>query len=178
MSASCMRKFVGLLAFAGACQGTALASQWQGVISGRSETIEIDRASVMPAAGGATAWSRIILDRAVKDPGGSYDAIHALNLYDCKSRRFTTQRRAYFNGDTQVREEEVARQRANTVAVGSIDERLFNVACRAVAAGKPVLASELTGKVVAESQGGERPVAMHADTVSYTHLTLPTNREV
>ncbi len=161
MSASCMRKFVGLLALAGACQGTALASQWQGVISGRSETIEIDRASVMPAAGGATAWSRIILDRAVKDPGGSYDAIHALNLYDCKSRRFTTQRRAYFNGDTQVREEEVARQRANTVAVGSIDERLFNVACRVIA-GKPALPSA-TGKAGADSQAGERPVAMHAD---------------
>ncbi|MBI5790335.1 MAG: carbonic anhydrase family protein [Rhodocyclales bacterium] len=117
----------------------------------------------MPAAGGATAWSRIILDRAVKDPGGNYDAIHALNLYDCKSRRFTTQRRAYFNGDTQVREEEVARQRANAVAVGSIDERLFNVACRAVVAGKPALPFESTGKAGTETQTGERPVAMHAD---------------
>jgi carbonic anhydrase len=163
MSASCMRSFVGLLALAGACQGAALAAQWQGVISGRSETIEIDRASVAPAAGGATAWSRIVLDRAVKDPGGSYDAIHALNLYDCKSRRFTTQRRAYFNGDTQVREEEVARQRANSVEVGSIDERLFNVACRTVVAGKPALPSATAGKAGADSRAGERPAAMHAD---------------
>lgn len=163
MSASCMRSIMGLLALVGTCQGAALAGQWQGVISGRSETIEIDRASIVPADGGATAWSRIVLGRAVKDPGGTYDAIHALNLYDCKSRRFTTQRRAYFNGDTQVREEEVARQRANTVAVGSIDERLFNVACRAVAAGKPALPSESSGRVAADSQAAERPVAMHAD---------------
>jgi carbonic anhydrase len=162
MSAPCMRSFLGLLALAGACQGSALAGQWQGVVSGRSETIEIDRASIVPAVGGATAWSRIVLDRAVKDPGGSYDAIHALNLYDCKSRRFTTQRRAYFNGDTPVREEEVARQRANTVAVGSIDETLFNVACRAVATGKLALPS-VTDKAAAESTAGERPAAIHAD---------------
>lgn len=163
MSASCMRSFIALLALLGACQGVAFAGKWQGVISGRAETIEIDRASVVPAAGGATAWSRIVLDRAVKDPGGSYDAIHALNLYDCNARRFTTRRRAYFNGETLVREEDVARQRANTVEVGSIDERLFNVACRLVATVSLALPSDAVAKPAAESQAGERPVAMHAD---------------
>lgn len=163
MSASLMRSLVVLAGLAGASQGSVLAAAWQGVVSGRAETVEIDRASIVSAVGGTTAWSRIVLDREVKDPGGRYDAIHALNRYDCGSRRFTTLRRAYYSGATLVREEEVARQRPNPVAIGSIDERLFGLACRGLAAGKPAAVAEPAPAATAEMPGGERASAMRAD---------------
>ncbi len=114
-----------------------MAGTWQKVAAGKSQTIEMDMLSVSRSATSATAWSRVRLDRNVGDAGGSYDSIRALIQYDCTARRFTTLRRAYFNGDTPLREEEVSRQRANKVEVGSIDERLLSLAC--VAATKSEL---------------------------------------
>jgi hypothetical protein len=95
-----------------------LASEWHSVVTGKTETIDIDKSRIARGAGGTTGWSRILLGQDVKDPGGVYNAIHAQNLYDCGGRRFTTLRRAYFNGDTLVREESVSRQRANKVQAG------------------------------------------------------------
>jgi hypothetical protein len=109
----------------------ARAANWHAVIVGQNETIEIDKERIARGFSGTTGWSRIILGREVNDPGGAYNAIHAQNLYDCSGRRFTTLRRAYFNGDTLVREESVSRQRANKIQIGSIDERLLNEACGA-----------------------------------------------
>jgi carbonic anhydrase len=137
------------------------ASDWHSVVTGKTETIDIDKARIARGAGGTTGWSRIFLGREVKDPGGVYNAIHAQNLYDCGGRRFTTLRRAYFNGDTLVREEAVSRQRANKVQVGSIDERLLNEACGALAGvEEPGLVDSLALKNVLDP---ERPNAMHAD---------------
>lgn len=157
---------VGLLALPVAGQGASAGGDWQGILAGRNETIEIDRTRIEPASTGATAWSRVKLDRPVNDPGGVYDTIHAQNLYDCEGRRFTTLRRVYFSGDSLVREDVVTRRRANAVAVGSIDERLFNVACSARLAGAagaqeavPARAAVETAKVTPV----ERPAAMHAD---------------
>ncbi len=157
---------VGLLALPVAGQGASAGGDWQSILAGRSETIEIDRTRIEPASAGATAWSRVKLDRPVNDPGGVYDTIHAQNLYDCEGRRFTTLRRVYFSGDSLVREDVVTRRRANAVAVGSIDERLFNVACSARLAGAagaqeavPAPAAVETAKVTPV----ERPAAMHAD---------------
>lgn len=148
MSALRASSIPGVVLLAFLLPGLALAGSWQTVIAGKYETIEIDKASIASADSGATAWSRVTLDREVKDTAGAYDAIRAQNLYDCKARRFTTQRRLYFHGETLVREDVISRQRANSVEVGSIDERLFNVACRKEA---------LQGAQV------ERPSAMHAD---------------
>ncbi|MDZ4254397.1 MAG: carbonic anhydrase family protein [Sulfuritalea sp.] len=157
---------VGLLALAVAGQGASAGGNWQGILVGRSETIEIDRTRIEPASAGATAWSRVKLDRPVNDPGGVYDAIHAQNLYDCAARRFTTLRRVYFNGDSRVREDVVARRRANAVAVGSIDERLFNVACGAKLAAAPAAQDAESAPAAVETAKVtpvERPAAMHAD---------------
>lgn len=113
----------------------ATVGNWQTVIVGKSETIDINKASIERTTSGATAWSRVMLDRPVNDVGGAYDAMQAQNLYDCAARRFTTLRRAYFRGDTLVREDVVSRQRPNAIAVGSLDERIFNVACATSANG-------------------------------------------
>lgn len=159
-------------AFASTLAATALvllvncpvqAANWQGVIAGQNETIEIDKARIAGSAGGITGWSRIILGRDVKDPGGVYNEIHAQNLYDCAGRRFTTLRRAYFNGDTLVREEPVSRQRANKIQIGSIDERLLNEACRVHAASAAAAVANAASRSALDMQDPERATAMHAD---------------
>lgn len=159
----CSRKrcCVGLLlAFGWA--GSAAAGNWHKVIDGKSESVDIDQASIAPADKGATAWSRISLSRAVQDPGGAFDAIHAQNFYDCRARRFTTLRRAYYSGEVLVREEVVARHRANAVVAGSIDERLFNIACRPSAAGETP-PQPGAGKFAGMAPAAERAGATHAD---------------
>lgn len=113
----------------------ATVGDWQTIIAGKSETIDINKASIERTTSGATAWSRAMLERPVNDVGGAYDAMQAQNLYDCAARRFTTLRRAYFRGDTLVREDVVSRQRPNAIEVGSLDERIFNVACATTANG-------------------------------------------
>lgn len=113
----------------------ATVGDWQTIIAGKSETIDINKASIERTTSGATAWSRVVLERPVSDVGGAYDAMQAQNLYDCAARRFTTLRRAYFRGDTLVREDVVSRQRPNAIEVGSLDERIFNVACATTANG-------------------------------------------
>jgi carbonic anhydrase len=134
------------------------ANSWRTVHSGASETVAIDRASISRDSDGVTAWSRVRLERTVVAGSGSYDTIRAQNLYDCGQRRFTTLRRAYFLGDSLVREEEVARRRANAIQVGSLDERLMGVACHDQEAetGAGARPPPVDGDV-------ERPMAMHAD---------------
>jgi carbonic anhydrase len=139
------------------------AANWQGVIVGQHETVEIDKARIAGSGGGITGWSRIILGRDVKDPGGAYNQIHAQNLYDCDGRRFTTLRRAYFNGDTLVREESVSRQRANKIQIGSIDERLLNEACRARVVGATGALADAASRSALDMPDSERATAMHAD---------------
>jgi len=138
----------------------AQAADWQRVVAGKIEIIEIDKARIARGSSGITGWSRILLGREVNDPGGVYNAIHAQNFYDCDGRRFTTLRRAYFNGDALVREESVSRQRANRVQAGSIDERLLNEACHARTTGE---AAEAVSSVGLDTHDPERPSAMHAD---------------
>ncbi len=128
----------GILLFALMLHGSALAGNWQRIVVGKSEIIEIDTASITNGDSSPTAWSRITLDRDAFDAGGAFDAIHAQNLYDCAGRRFTTLRRAYFKGDALVREDVISRRRANAVQVGSIDERLFNLACRVTTPGDAI----------------------------------------
>ena len=141
----------------------ARAANWQAIIVGQNETIEIDKERIARGFSGTTGWSRIILGREVNDPGGVYNAIHAQNLYDCGGRRFTTLRRAYFNGDTLVREESVSRQRANKIQIGSIDERLLNAACGAHAGVEEPGFAESIGRAVQGLLDPERATAMHAD---------------
>lgn len=141
----------------------ARAANWHAVIVGQNETIEIDKERIARGFSGTTGWSRIILGREVNDPGGAYNAIHAQNLYDCSGRRFTTLRRAYFNGDTLVREESVSRQRANKIQVGSIDERLLSAACGAHAGAEEPGFAGSVGKALQGLLDPERATAMHAD---------------
>jgi carbonic anhydrase len=157
---------VGAIAVASALLAAAPvlhAANWQPVVSGKTETIEIDKSRIARVFGGTTAWSRISLGQSVPDMSGAYNAIEAQNLYDCEAGYFTTLRRVYFNDSTLVREETVSRKRANRAQVGSIDERLLNEACRLRTVGEAKKVAEEAAQAMQETQGGERPTAMHAD---------------
>jgi carbonic anhydrase len=142
-----------------------MAADWRVVVNGTAaggERVGVDRARIERDGDKATAWSRIELGRNVADVAGAYNAIEALNTYDCERRQFTTQRRVYFNGTEPVREEAAARQKANTVQVGSIDERLFNEACRPERPQDAVRLAQAAA-VAARGVEAQRPQAMHAD---------------
>ena len=110
--------------------GRAETTTWLTVHDGNAERVAVDLARVETSANGVAAWSRIDLGRLVGEAADGYDNIQALNAYDCAARRFITLRRAYFRGDTLVRELPPPRRQRNVVAIGSLEEKVFNVACR------------------------------------------------
>lgn len=163
MAAWLVPSVVALVSLACGLPVAAATKNWQMVIAGKNETIELDGASVSRSFGGATAWSRVKFDRVVRDAGGAFDSIRTQDRYDCASRRFTTLRRAYFHGDMLVREDPVSRQRTVAVEAGSVDERLLQVACQAAADGEMPARTDLADRSPADVPQGERPVAMYAD---------------
>jgi carbonic anhydrase len=137
----------GASVFAIGLSGSA-AANWQTVYSGKAEVVQIDKSRMTRAEDDATAWSRVMLGREVKDGAGAYNSIQVQNLYDCTARRFTIMRRAYFNDEALVREDTIIRPRSNAVEVGSLDERAFDVACHSAPgdqrlAGKPPITAQL-----------------------------------
>ncbi len=134
------------------------------IVHAGTDVVEIDRDSIRKDSAGVRAWSRVRLEREARDVAGSYDTIRAENLYDCAQRRFTTLRRAYFQSGGLVREEEVARRRANPVQPGSLDERLMKLACQAPPAelATPDRIAAPAGEA-GNAPAVARPVPMHAD---------------
>jgi carbonic anhydrase len=109
--------------------GQVATATWLTVYDGNAERVAVDLARIESSIGSVAAWSRVDLGRPVRDVVGGYDNIRVLNAYACAARRFTTLRRAYFRGDTLLRELPTRRQR-QTIETGSLEEKVFNVACR------------------------------------------------
>src|SRR5690242_8024407 len=101
---------VGLVA-----ASAAAAANWLVVASERGE---IDLARVARLGDGKTAaWNRLVLGRELQDPDkGSYNAVEALNHYDCRGRQFTTVKRVYLRDGKPVRSESVAATKSMAVA--------------------------------------------------------------
>lgn len=92
-----------------ALAGGALAADWQAVATAGGERVEIDKTRIMRSGPGRTvAWTRLLLGRELKDAGGSYTAVQAMNRYECEAGTFATLRRVYMNGDLAVREERIS----------------------------------------------------------------------
>lgn len=144
-----------------------LAADWRFVMADSGgERIELDRARIVREGPRSWAWSRISLGREVTDPNGPYNAIEALNSYDCERRQFTTQRRVYFLGEQPVRDEAAARLKPNNIPVGSIDEKLYNEACRPLRATEVARLAEAAAQraqLASAADGAERPSPIHAD---------------
>jgi carbonic anhydrase len=151
-------------------QSSVAWANWQTVLAASpgssDERIEVDKSRIERGFGTAKAWSRISLGREVADISGPYNAIEALNSYDCEKRLFITQRRVYFKDSAVIREEAAVRQKANTVQVGSIDERLFNEACKPRTVSAAVQTAELAGRaamIATTANVVEPPTAVLAD---------------
>lgn len=110
---------------------SAVADEWQLVLSDRDRRVEIDRASIFDSDRGTkVSWGRVVLspDEARKS---GYATIRALNRYDCANRSFFTIKRVYLDGAGRViREEAVTDASPVLVARNSVDERMWREVCR------------------------------------------------
>lgn len=141
----------------------AIAANWQPVANAGRERVEIDEARIMRTAPGKTmAWTRLVLGRELKDAGGSYTAIQAMNRYDCEARRFATLRRVYMNGERAVREETVGSPKDVAAAAGSVDAILLAEACKPRNAGEVRMVATDAVPQTAMAQEGKIG-AMYAD---------------
>jgi carbonic anhydrase len=142
-----------------------MASEWQAVASAGGERVEIDKARIMRSAPGVTvAWTQLVLGRELKDSGGSYTAVQAMNRYECAAGKFATLRRVYMNGDLAVREEKVSSPKVVNASTGSLDGKLLAEACKLRTMGEAQAAADAAGNAAtAVAQQAGKPGVMYAD---------------
>jgi carbonic anhydrase len=158
--------FAAALAFS----GVASASDWQAVATAGGERVDIDKTRIMRSGPGMTiAWTRLVLGRQLKDSGGSYTVVQAMNRYDCEAGKFATLRRVYMQDDLAVREEKVGSPKDVSASAGSLDGKLLAEACKLRTVGEAqATASAAANAAVAagavQQQG--KPGVMYADVRS------------
>ena len=145
----------------------ACASAWQAVPhpSAGERKVEIDRDRILRLdEDRVAAWTRLTLDMDMTDSesGKRYDAVQALNHYDCAARRFTTVKRIYMRGGRAVHFESIVFKREIDVGLGSLDDRLMAEACKirmAVAMHADMRSKEETRKpeILAVAETASRP---------------------
>jgi carbonic anhydrase len=159
---SAFSAFVACLALS----GSALAADWQAVATAGGERVEIDKTRIMRIAPGRTvAWTRLVLGRELKDSGGSYTAVQAMNRYECKAGKFSTLRRVYMKGSVAVREERVRSPKEVSVSEDSLDGKLLVEACklRTVGEAHAIAAAAANAAVAAKEAQQDKPGVMYAD---------------
>ena len=112
----------------------ATVAAWQGVIVEAGRRVEIDQASIKKLPDGKIqAYGRILFDKPLPDAmsGSTYQTLETLNTYDCEKRTYATSRRIYRKDEkTLLRDENNLRKTELPVRSGTLDEKLFRVACR------------------------------------------------
>jgi carbonic anhydrase len=147
-----------------ALTGSAVAADWQAVATAGGERVEIDKARIMRSGPGTTvAWTRLVLGRELKDDGGSYTSVVAMNRYECGSREFATLRRIYMNGDMPVREEKVSSPKTVSASAGSLDGKLLAEACKLRTVGEAQATAEAAANAMGANQQQGKPGVMYAD---------------
>jgi carbonic anhydrase len=143
------------------------AADWLAVASEAGERVEIDLARIERVADGKTlAWDRLLLGHEVRSGDhGIYDAVEALNRYDCARKRFATVKRVYWHGERRVAEETIPSPREMGVVTGAVDDRLLAQACRPRSVGEMQQVAEAAGRAATGKIGEavEQPKVMHAD---------------
>lgn len=123
-----MRFRILFLASIFACSG-AFAAIWQPIVTHAGE-IGIDRSRVIFGGGGLVAvWSRRQTPQVVSGAEGRYNAIEALNRYDCANNRFATLKRLYLFDSIMVRAENVWVPKEMDIAAGSVEAVIRREAC-------------------------------------------------
>jgi len=150
-----------------ALAGGALAADWQAVATAGGERVEIDKTRIMRSGPGRTvAWTRLLLGRELKDAGGSYTAVQAMNRYECEAGTFATLRRVYMNGDLAVREERISSPKEVAVSPGSLDGKLLAEACKPRTVGEAHATAEAAANAAVAAgavQQQGKPGVMYAD---------------
>jgi carbonic anhydrase len=158
--------FAGILALS----GSGLAADWQSVATAGGERVEIDKTRIMRSGPGTTvAWTRLVLGRELKDGGGSYTSVQAMNRYDCEAGKFATLRRVYMNGELAVREEKIGSPKDVEASAGSLDGKLLTEACKPRTVGEAhniaqAAANAAVAAGAVQQQG--KPGVMYADVRS------------
>ena len=144
---------LGLLLLSLTCIAVpAQAARWQTVARQEGERVDIDKARIARVGEGQTlAWSRLVLNREMTVDGRSYNAVEALNRYDCSQHRFTTLKRVYLQGIEPVKEEAVGAARVMSADAGSVDEKLLGEACKPRTVGEMKQTAELARQAAAMS---------------------------
>jgi carbonic anhydrase len=144
--------------------GNALAADWQAVATAGGERVEIDKARIMRSGPGTTvAWTRLVLGRELKDGGGNYTAVVAMNRYECAAGEFATLRRIYMNGDTPVREEKISSPKTVSTSAASLDGKLLAEACKLRTVGEAHATAEAAASAAGAAQQSGKPGVMYAD---------------
>jgi carbonic anhydrase len=146
-----------------ALAGSALAADWQAVAAAGGERVEIDKTRIMRSGPGTTvAWTRLLLGRELKDAGGSYTAVQAMNRYQCEAGTFATLRRVYLNGDLAVREERIGSPKEVAASPGSLDGKLLAEACKLRTVGEAHAIAEAAASAASQAHP-DKPGVMYAD---------------
>jgi carbonic anhydrase len=155
------------LAAALALSGSALAADWQAVATAGGERVEIDKTRIMRSGPGATvAWTRLVLGRELKDAGGNYTSVQAMNRYECEAGKFATLRRVYMNGELAVREEKISSPKLIAASAGSLDGKLLAEACKPRTVGEAHATAEAAANAAVAAgavQQPGKPGVMYAD---------------
>jgi carbonic anhydrase len=139
------------------------AATWQPVANAGGERVEIDKGRILRTAEGKTsAWTRLWLGREMKADGVIYDAVVAMNRYDCTARTFATAKRVYMRADKAVREENIAKPKELAIQSGSVDERLLAEACKLRTVGEAQKVAEAAAEAAAQLNQA-KPGVMYAD---------------
>jgi carbonic anhydrase len=155
-------KFLGL-AVAAVFSPATLAANWQPIANANGEQVEIDKGRILRTAEGkTTAWTRLQLGREMTEGGVRYNAVQAMNHYDCAAKRFSTVKRVYMQGDKAVREETIAKPKEISIRTGSVDEMLLTEACKLRTVGEAQKVAEAAAQAAAELKEA-KPGVMHAD---------------
>lgn len=141
---------------------------WQLIDKQENQRIALDKARIFRMPNGNTAaWSRLTLGFDIPDAhtGVRYNAIEALNSYNCKKREYMTLKRVYVDASGQaVREEKVDSPRIVEINDGSFEEKLLPEVCKPRAVGEM---KALADQVVAVMNPPAAPAkAAEAMTVS------------
>jgi carbonic anhydrase len=99
------------------------------------EKIAIDRSRIgYGGAGMVAVWSRLDMLQPVADAEGNYNAIEALNRYDCNSagNSFVTLKRLYLLDNVLIRVEPVLLPKNMNITAGSVDAAIAADICKGV----------------------------------------------
>jgi carbonic anhydrase len=132
--------FISLLPGLPAQAAPQPSQAWQLIDKHENERIALDKARIFRLPNGNTAaWSRLTLGFDIPDShtGERYNAIEALNSYNCKKREYMTLKRVYVDAKGHsVREEKVETPRTVEIAGGSFEEKLLPEVCKPRAVGE------------------------------------------